>query len=68
MRRARSTKAPSTEPITIPAIWPPVRPALVIPFCDAAPVAVGLLAAVGVLLEDDVELGNKGAMDVVMGR
>lgn len=61
MTRAAISSAPSTEPITIPAIWPPVKPRFVVP-AAAAPVAV----LVGTPL--DVELGKRGAIDEVVGR
>lgn len=56
----RITAAPRTEPTTIPAISPPVNPAL----CDLLVVSVGLDVGevVGVDVEDEE---NRGAMDDV---
>jgi len=61
IKAAIKKKAPRSDPTTIPAIWPPLRPWL----SDATgmvplPVAVGL--------PEEVEEGNSGGIEVVVGK
>lgn len=60
MTAARMTAAPTTDPMTIPAIAPGLRPLPRFP----APAAV--LVAVG--LDELVDEGKSGGIDVVVGR
>jgi hypothetical protein len=57
---ASSRKAPTTEPTTMPAIAPPLSPVSLVPALVLFAVALGLL--------EDVELGNSGGMEDVVGK
>jgi hypothetical protein len=60
MTTARRTKAPTIEPMTIPAIAPPLSPRLLPPAVAAPLVALGVLELVddGNMLPNDVVIGS----------